>query len=129
MLSGIGPAEDLQSLGIPVKVELDGVGQNLQDHASALISYSSKVSRMPGCSLVHFYKKSFGGLLLSEVDEETCLRCLRGEFLFFTMPQDPMNDKKKNRVFYSEATGKSLRNLAQYFVLGGGPLTSNMCEV
>ena len=33
MLSGIGPAEHLQSLGIPVLADLPGVGQNLQDHS------------------------------------------------------------------------------------------------
>jgi choline dehydrogenase len=32
MLSGIGPAEHMQSLGIPVVTNLPGVGQNLQDH-------------------------------------------------------------------------------------------------
>ncbi|MEH2349741.1 MAG: GMC family oxidoreductase N-terminal domain-containing protein [Nostoc sp.] len=32
MLSGIGDAEYLQALGIPVVVHLPGVGQNLQDH-------------------------------------------------------------------------------------------------
>lgn len=32
MLSGIGNAEYLQALGIPVVVHLPGVGQNLQDH-------------------------------------------------------------------------------------------------
>ncbi|MEM6342483.1 MAG: GMC family oxidoreductase N-terminal domain-containing protein [Bacteroidota bacterium] len=32
MLSGIGPAEHLQEHGIPVAVDLPGVGQNLQDH-------------------------------------------------------------------------------------------------
>lgn len=31
-LSGIGNADDLKKLGIPVKVHLPGVGQNLQDH-------------------------------------------------------------------------------------------------
>ena len=31
MLSGIGPREDLERLGIEVKVELPGVGRNLQD--------------------------------------------------------------------------------------------------
>ncbi len=33
MLSGIGPAEKLQELGIPVVADLPGVGANLQDHA------------------------------------------------------------------------------------------------
>ncbi len=32
MLSGIGPAEHLRSLGIPVVVDLPGVGRNLHDH-------------------------------------------------------------------------------------------------
>lgn len=31
MLSGIGPSDDLTRLGIPVRVDLPGVGQNLQD--------------------------------------------------------------------------------------------------
>ena len=32
MLSGLGPAEELQQLGIDVVVDLPGVGRNLQDH-------------------------------------------------------------------------------------------------
>ena len=32
MLSGIGPAEHLREVGVPVAHELPGVGQNLQDH-------------------------------------------------------------------------------------------------
>jgi len=39
MLSGIGPAEELARHDIPVRVPLAGVGQNLQDHAAALILY------------------------------------------------------------------------------------------
>ena len=35
MLSGIGPAEHLESLGIPVRHALSGVGKNLQDHIYA----------------------------------------------------------------------------------------------
>ncbi|XP_077973219.1 choline dehydrogenase, mitochondrial-like [Styela clava] len=34
LLSGIGPKNDLQSLGIPVIMDLPGVGSNLQDHLS-----------------------------------------------------------------------------------------------
>jgi len=37
MLSGIGPAAHLNSLGIPVVRDLPGVGQSLQDHYSAPI--------------------------------------------------------------------------------------------
>ena len=32
LLSGVGPAADLQRLGVPVVVDLPGVGQDLQDH-------------------------------------------------------------------------------------------------
>jgi choline dehydrogenase-like flavoprotein len=35
MLSGIGPAEHLRAMGIPVVSDLPGVGQNLQDHVAA----------------------------------------------------------------------------------------------
>jgi choline dehydrogenase-like flavoprotein len=40
MLSGIGPEKMLRKAGIPIKSDLPGVGQNLQDHPSgALIQY------------------------------------------------------------------------------------------
>jgi choline dehydrogenase len=32
LLSGIGPADELRALGIPVEADLPGVGRNLQDH-------------------------------------------------------------------------------------------------
>lgn len=40
MLSGIGPRKDLESFGIPVALDLPGVGQNLQDHVLHGISYA-----------------------------------------------------------------------------------------
>jgi choline dehydrogenase len=39
MLSGIGPAGTLQEMGIPVVVDLPGVGQNLQDHVDIAVRY------------------------------------------------------------------------------------------
>jgi choline dehydrogenase len=42
MLSGIGPADHLQSHGISVVVDLPGVGQNLQDHMRLMVAYKSK---------------------------------------------------------------------------------------
>ena len=39
MLSGIGKAEYLRSLNIPVVVDLPGVGQNLQDHIIVSVGY------------------------------------------------------------------------------------------
>jgi choline dehydrogenase len=42
MLSGVGPAQHLTDLGIPVVHDLAGVGQSLQDHYSAAIKLRCK---------------------------------------------------------------------------------------
>lgn len=42
MVSGVGPAAQLQALGIPVVVDLPGVGANLQDHVCAPLSWRLK---------------------------------------------------------------------------------------
>ena len=42
MLSGIGPQDQLQSLGIPVVANLPGVGQNLRDHPSVRVTWKTK---------------------------------------------------------------------------------------
>jgi choline dehydrogenase-like flavoprotein len=39
LLSGIGPADHLNSMGIPVVHDLPGVGQNLQDHMDVYMIY------------------------------------------------------------------------------------------
>jgi choline dehydrogenase len=39
MLSGIGPADHLRGMGVPVVHDLPGVGQNLQDHLELYIQY------------------------------------------------------------------------------------------
>ncbi len=48
LLSGIGPGDELSALGIPVQLDLPGVGKNLQDHmdvyltaATAPVSYNA----------------------------------------------------------------------------------------
>ena len=43
MLSGIGPADDLRSLGIEVVHDLPGVGSNLQDHLEVYVQYGCKL--------------------------------------------------------------------------------------
>ncbi len=42
MLSGVGPPEALRALGIEVRADLPGVGNNLQDHALAGLVYRPK---------------------------------------------------------------------------------------
>jgi choline dehydrogenase len=44
LLSGIGPAQQLRSHGIPVRVDLPGVGENLQDHTMTPIVWGTKDS-------------------------------------------------------------------------------------
>jgi choline dehydrogenase len=41
MLSGVGDAESLHTIGIPVVVDLPGVGQNLQDHIHTTVVYQA----------------------------------------------------------------------------------------
>jgi choline dehydrogenase-like flavoprotein len=43
MLSGIGPADHLREVGVTVKHDLPGVGQNLQDHPYVVCIWESKV--------------------------------------------------------------------------------------
>ncbi len=42
MLSGVGPKEHLAENGIKVKVDLPGVGQNLQDHLDTIVQHHCK---------------------------------------------------------------------------------------
>ena len=42
MLSGVGPADHLRALNIPVVADLPGVGQNLQDHLFLAVAYQCK---------------------------------------------------------------------------------------
>jgi len=43
LLSGVGPAAELAAMGIPVVHDLKGVGENLQDHYGAIITYKSRL--------------------------------------------------------------------------------------
>ena len=42
LLSGIGPADELRALGIPVVHDLPGVGRNLQDHPSIAMVWNAE---------------------------------------------------------------------------------------
>jgi choline dehydrogenase len=44
MLSGVGPAEQLQKFGIDVVADVPGVGNNLQDHPNVVTYYMTKQS-------------------------------------------------------------------------------------
>jgi choline dehydrogenase-like flavoprotein len=49
--SGVGPKSLLKRAGIDVKLDLPGVGQNLQDHAASVLVYICKESAL----LINFY--------------------------------------------------------------------------
>ena len=42
LLSGVGPADHLRGLGVPVVADLPGVGQNLRDHPLVFLSWQTK---------------------------------------------------------------------------------------
>ena len=46
LLSGIGPREELEQLGIPVIADLPGVGKNLEDHLFTVFFYVSSVKTL-----------------------------------------------------------------------------------
>jgi choline dehydrogenase len=53
-LSGIGPADELTKLGIPVRVSLPGVGQNLQDRyeVGVVSELGDDLALLEGCAFV-----------------------------------------------------------------------------
>ncbi|MEE4362842.1 MAG: choline dehydrogenase [Desulfotignum sp.] len=59
-LSGVGNADDLSALGVPVVHDLPGVGENMQDHLEVYVQYASKkpVSMNPA---LKWWKKPFIG--------------------------------------------------------------------
>jgi len=61
MLSGLGPAEELRWNGIPPRVDLPGVGGNLQDHVIAPVVYAYKDGAQPARVLGYGIE---GGLFL-----------------------------------------------------------------
>ena len=61
LLSGIGPADDLAALGIPVVADRPGVGRNLQDHLEVYVQHQSlkPVSMQP--SATQLWRRPFIG--------------------------------------------------------------------
>jgi choline dehydrogenase len=71
LVSGIGPADELRQLGIPVLVDLPGVGRNLHDHllSPVLIAPAKPVPpRVPGLTQLHahLFWRSRPGLVVPD---------------------------------------------------------------
>jgi choline dehydrogenase len=62
LLSGVGPAGDLKAMGIPVVHDLKGVGENLQDHYGAIITYKSRLPLTVNDIMVSRYRQLKAGL-------------------------------------------------------------------
>ncbi|MCF2519624.1 GMC family oxidoreductase [Dyadobacter sp. CY351] len=73
LLSGIGPANELDQNGIPVVADLPGVGKNLQDHLQLPMIYRSKIA-MPNTTLLT------GNALFVKVREESSVVDLQINF-------------------------------------------------
>lgn len=59
-LAGIGNAEDLQQVGVRPRVNLPGVGSNLQDHLEVYLQHASKQPVSIGPWLKHRHKPRIG---------------------------------------------------------------------
>ncbi len=59
LLSGIGPTDDLDSVGIPTRLDLPGVGENLLDHPESIIMWETTAD-IPDQTVMY----SDGGLFL-----------------------------------------------------------------
>jgi choline dehydrogenase len=73
MRSGIGPAANLRAHGVPVVMDLPGVGANLQDHLKLSVRWKGKTT-LPGSNVV-------AGLFTSSSREEGDLQVMVGRGL------------------------------------------------
>lgn len=60
LLAGIGPAAELEALGVPVVADLPGVGRNLQDHLEVYVQHASRQPVSIGPWLKHRHKPRIG---------------------------------------------------------------------
>jgi choline dehydrogenase-like flavoprotein len=58
MCSGIGPAKHLQEHGIPVVYDNPNVGENLQDHPAAVVSFKTPVKGVSVTSKLRLFGKT-----------------------------------------------------------------------
>lgn len=102
LLSGIGPKEELYEVGIPPKVDLPGVGKNLEDHLTVFVFYEAK----KGYTTDHLFQ----GSKFEEAREEwrkhrtgTLSRSHFGAFAFTRL-----DERLKKHKLWTDELAKSL---------------------
>ena len=60
LLSGIGPADHLRTMGVPVVTALSGVGSNLQDHLKLSIRWNGRTTLPPSTVTAGMFVRSRG---------------------------------------------------------------------
>jgi choline dehydrogenase len=53
LLSGVGPADELRAMGIPVVADVPGVGKNLQDHLLVSVAYRDRAGITGGVTPIN----------------------------------------------------------------------------
>ena len=73
MLSGIGPAKHLKQMGVEVKIDLPGVGENLQDHVAVPVSFTTHGSEQEDQAsiLSQYLLKRRGPLMATGLSQNT----------------------------------------------------------
>lgn len=56
--SGVGRREILDNIGIPVKIDLSGVGENVQEHISARVTWGTRYLQHEESVIIYFTVQS-----------------------------------------------------------------------
>ncbi|HQQ63739.1 MAG TPA: GMC family oxidoreductase [Pseudomonadales bacterium] len=73
MLSGVGPAQHLESLGIPVVKDIPSIGENLHDHPNVAMFYQGRKPVDFGYPQIYGFQRFNPKLPLPEGQADTCM--------------------------------------------------------
>jgi choline dehydrogenase len=123
MLSGIGNAKDLTRHGIPVIVDLPGVGENLQDHLDVTIEYRAKSIAPYGVSW-RALPRNIGHVLNWIFNKRGLFSSTTGEGGGF-ISTDPASDRPDIQLFF--CTGRANTQAASGFT--GHGFLIHICQL
>lgn len=124
LLSGIGAAEYLKSLDIPVLVDLPGVGQNLRDHVLAPITYQATedvhpVSTSSGIAEAGLYFHSENNL-----DVVPDIQCFSGPILWA-----PPGSNRSGAGFFGVASLTQPQNIGSIRLRSSDPQDAPLIQM